>query len=309
METAPILFLIFNRPETTEKVFNKIRQVQPKKLYISADGPREHKIDDKIKCEQAREVVSKIDWDCEVKTRFLDENLGCGRGPSTAIDWIFEHEEMAIILEDDCLPAIPFFSYCSELLERYKNNPRIMSIAGTQLCENNFDYNDSYFFSRYQRATGWATWKRAWSLFDYNMESLDKVKKEAYFYQIFEKTEADYWYKAFEYALASGNVWDYQWVYAIFINDGLTILPKKNLISHIGVEDATHVDGAARLSFHDIDENFKINKHPDIIVRNNVYDTLYVDYLWNKKSFSEKVIGKIKQLTNLKTYFSLRKTS
>ncbi|MBA7571080.1 hypothetical protein ES708_12837 [subsurface metagenome] len=303
METAPILFMIFNRPDTTEKVFNKIRQVKPKKLYISADGPRKDRKDDSIKCQQAREIVSKIDWDCDVKTRFLTENMGCGLGPSTAIDWIFEHEDSAIILEDDCLPAIPFFTFCTELLERYKTNTRIMSIAGTQLCEDKFDHEDSYFFSRYQRATGWATWKRAWSLFDYNMKSFNQVKKDRYLYQIFNEVEADYWQRAFEYGVNSGDVWDYQWIYAMFINDGLTVLPKKNLISHIGVEDATHIDGAERLSFYDIDENFKISKHPKLIVRNNIYDTDYVDYLWNKKSFTQKVILKIKKLIDIKTYF------
>lgn len=307
METAPVLFMIFNRADVTEKVFNRIREVKPKKLYISADGPRKDRKDDAIKCQQARDVVSKVDWDCDVKTRFLTENLGCGLGPSTAIDWVFEHEETAIILEDDCLPAIPFFSYCTELLDRYKSNTRIMSIAGTQLCADKFDSEDSYFFSRYQRATGWATWKRAWSLFDYKMKSFDKVIKDGYFNQIFDETEADYWKRAFEYGVNSGSVWDYQWVYAMFINDGLTILPKQNLISHIGVEDATHVDGAERLSFHDTDENFKITKHPEIIVRNNMYDKYYVDYLWDRKTFSEKLIGKLKYFTSIKTYFPGRK--
>ena len=150
METAPILFLIFNRLDTTEKVFNKIRLVKPKKLYISGDGPRANNENDIIKCEQARGIIKKIDWECDVKTRFLEENLGCGLGPSSAIDWIFEHEESAIILEDDCVPAISFFTFCTELLERYKTNPRIMSISGTQLCENRFVHEDSYFFSRYR---------------------------------------------------------------------------------------------------------------------------------------------------------------
>ncbi len=309
METAPILFMIFNRPETTEKVFYKIRQVKPKKLYISADGPREHKKDDIMKCKQAREIVSKIDWDCDVKTRFLTENLGCGLGPSTAIDWIFEHEESAIILEDDCVPAIPFFSYCTELLERYKNNTRIMSIVGTQLCKDKFVHEDSYFFSRYFRATGWATWKRAWSLFDYNIKSFDQVKKEGYFYHIFQEFEADYWQYAFEYALKSGDVWDYQWVYTMFIHGGLTILPKKNLISHIGVDDATHPIGVEFVSWHNIDEDFQIIKHPSIIIRNNMYDTYYIDYLLDRKSFSERVIRKIKKLTAIKTYFPSRKKS
>ena len=162
---------------------------------------------------------------------------------------------------------------------------------------------------RRQRDTGWATWKRAWRLFDYNIKSFDQIKEEGYLNHIFNKSEADYWQEAFEYALESGDVWDYQWVYSMFIHDGLTILPKKNLISHIGVEDATHPRGVVRYSWHNIDENFQIIKHPRIIVRNNIYDTYYIDYLRNKKTFTQKVFKKIKKLININTYLPFKKKS
>ena len=175
----PILFLIFNRPETTEKIFAAIRRMQPQKLFIAADGPRSGRDDDFRNCAAARLLTQKIDWPCEVQYRFLEKNYGCRRAVSGAVDWFFSHVEQGIILEDDCLPAPDFFYFCAAALKKYSDDKRVMHINGTvHQPPENLSYDA--WFSRYALIWGWATWKRAWqkynsTLFDYPFEKLQDV--------------------------------------------------------------------------------------------------------------------------------------
>src|SRR5690349_11830361 len=106
---TPIVFLIFNRPDTTERVFSVIRQVRPLRLLVIADGPRDYKPGEEELCRQARAVIESVDWTCEVETNYSDVNLGCMRRISSGLDWAFNKVEEAIILEDDCLPNPTFF--------------------------------------------------------------------------------------------------------------------------------------------------------------------------------------------------------
>ena len=147
---TPILFLIFNRPDTTQIVFEEIKKQKPKYLFVAADGVRSHIIEDMEKCKDTRNLVLKgIDWDCEVKTLFRDENLGCGVAVSEAITWFFENVEQGIILEDDCLPHPSFFGYCETLLEKYNDNENVYVISGDNFQNGKQTGNASYFFSNY----------------------------------------------------------------------------------------------------------------------------------------------------------------
>jgi len=235
MLKTPILFLIFNRPDTTEKVFEIIKAQKPKYLYVAADGARPEKDGEAEKCVQTREIINKIDWDCEVKTLFRDENLGCKAAVSSAVTWFFEQVEEGIILEDDCLPNPSFFSYCETLLEKYRDDARIMCISG----ENPLDEpicSKSYFFSKIPHIWGWASWRRAWNLYDVEFQGFDTFLKFNIIQNIFEQKEAQkYWNKIFS-RVKNGeiNTWDYQWTYALFVNNGLCIVPNKNMVSNIG---------------------------------------------------------------------------
>ena len=171
MNIAPVLFLIFNRPETTIQVFSAIKKAQPNRLYIAADGPRPEYPDEVNHCKIARTIATNVDWDCEVKTLFRDQNLGCRLAVSQAIDWFFEQEPEGIILEDDCLPNQSFFWFCKELLEKYRNETRIMHIGGTNFQFGKNRTNYSYYFSRYAHIWGWASWRREWKYYD------EKLKK------------------------------------------------------------------------------------------------------------------------------------
>jgi len=193
---TPVLFLIFNRPNTTQKVFNAIRQAKPKQLFVAADGPRKGKEGEKEKYEQAREIIEQVDWNCEVRTLFREKNLGCKIAASSAIDWFFENVDEGIILEDDCLPSQSFFRFCQELLEYYRDDTRIMMISG-----NNFQFGKvrgegSYYFSKYAHVWGWATWRRAWKHYDVNMKNFEDFLKSNQIINIFKiKQQQKYWMK------------------------------------------------------------------------------------------------------------------
>ncbi len=249
MFNTPILFLIFNRPETTAPVFEQIKKLQPKYLFVAADGPRNNRPGEAEECSAARTIVLEgIDWDCEVKTFLRDENAGCRKAVSEAIVWFFEQVEQGIILEDDCLPDQSFFSYCEQLLERYKQDSTIISIGGTNLGYD-FGNDDSYGFSRFMNMWGWATWRRSATMIDYNMAKWKKLtfKKLFLFGRLRDGKSLDinwinYWKNYFDIT-ASGklNTWDYQWIFAQQYFKKISIFPAHNLVKNIGfTEKATH---------------------------------------------------------------------
>jgi len=243
MTASPVLFIIFNRPETTKVVFETIRKAQPAKLYIAADGPRHVKTGEYERCQAARNIAINVDWECDVQLLFRDTNLGCKVAVSSAIDWFFENVEEGIILEDDCVPDISFFRYCDELLAYYRSDERIMHIGG-----NNFQFgrtrgNGSYYFSHYNHIWGWASWRRAWKHYDVEMKAFPEFLEQNKIKDIFDSEEhSNYWLKIF-FATYQGkvNTWDYQWTFAVWEQNGLSIAPQNNLISNIGFgSESTH---------------------------------------------------------------------
>lgn len=244
MTDTPILFLIFNRPDTSERVFDAIRKAKPTRLYVAADGPRGGNENDLLNCPKTRAVIN-VDWDCEVKLLFREENLGCKQAVSQAITWFFEHEEQGIILEDDCLPHPSFFPYCETLLEYYKDEEKVMLISGDNFQNGKVRGDASYYFSQYTHIWGWASWRRAWKHYDVNMDSYPRFIEENRISSVFPSQGAQkYWLKKLEKTYQKGvNTWDYQWMYAIWNQGGLTVLPNKNLISNIGfLTGGTHTN-------------------------------------------------------------------
>jgi hypothetical protein len=242
--TTPIAFIIFNRPDTTERVFAEIAKARPTKLLVVADGPRENRTEDLEKCSATRAIIDRVDWDCEVLTNYSDLNLGCKRRVSTGIDWVFELVEEAIILEDDCLPDPTFFRYCQELLERYRDDKRIGMISGDNFQFGRRRNQDSYYFSKYVHIWGWATWRDRWTgSYDVSMSKWPRIRDEGWLLDILrDESEFVYWRKIFE-RVYHGEIdtWDYQWVFANWVEGRSAIMPASNLISNIGFgNNATH---------------------------------------------------------------------
>jgi len=266
--TTPVLFLVFNRPETTKLVFEEIKKAKPSQLFVAADGPRND--EEKKKTDEVKKIVSKIDWPCKVKTLFREKNLGCKYAVSGAIDWFFENVEQGIILEDDCLPSQSFFRFCQEMLIKYKDDERIMQVGGTNV-EITSDYPESYFFSDRLSPWGWATWRRAWKLYDRELESYEKLKLEGRISQLEDPIFRGLIGKRTYRLLRQGkiNTWDFQWYTSCMLNRGVGIIPKVNLITNLGFSNGTHTTNINNKSLKrkeiefPLKENKIINKNQD----------------------------------------------
>jgi hypothetical protein len=240
--TTPVLFLIFNRPNVTQKVFDEIRKAKPPKLFVAADGPRTGKLKEAENCQQARDIIKQVDWDCQVFTLFREKNLGCRKAVSSAVNWFFENVEEGIILEDDCLPDQSFFWFCQEMLEHYRDDTRIMHITGNNF-QKNIRGDGSYYFSQIEHCWGWASWRRAWKHYDKDLASLTQFIQQNQIKNITESPDAQkYWIDAFQKVHDNAiNSWAYIWTYSIMASNGLCITPNTNIVINIGFgPDATH---------------------------------------------------------------------
>lgn len=236
---SAILFLVFNRPELTRKVFESIRAAKPKRLYISADGPRAGKDGEIVKCNEVREIFSSIDWPCEIKTQYLNKNFGCKLGVLAGINWFFSHETEGIILEDDVLPSAEFFRFCDYGLEKYRYESRVGMISGCNLLGGSIK-SDEYLYSQLAQIWGWATWKRAWSQYSPDLVDWPSQKRINYLKTKFNKKIAKYLIHIFNiHAQKNIDTWDTQWLYTFLFNGYLSVTPKANLTKNIGIS-GTH---------------------------------------------------------------------
>lgn len=291
MPDIAVLFIIFNRPDTTRKVFGAIRKAQPSRLYIAADAPRPGYATDKEKSEQARAVVQEVDWPCEVKTLFQVKHLGCSLGPRTAFDWFFSNEEEGIILEDDCVPNESFFLFCKQMLEKYRHNDKVISING---CNLGFELNNgnSYTFSRFMNMWGWATWRRSAQKIDYALKDWETVKNPSWkLYTWLRQGLLDtdihwyqYWRDKFDRTMAEEKItwWDWQWIYHQVKCKQYSVVPARNLVMNIGFhENATHTkqpdNPAAALPTYRLE--FPLI-HPSMIKPDIGYEEKYVKWVW-----------------------------
>ena len=240
---TPVALLLFRRPEETARVFERIREARPGKLFLIADGPRPGNEEDARGCEAARAAVERVDWPCDVVRDFADENLGLKRRIPSGLDRVFGEAPEAIVLEDDCLPHPSFFRYCEELLDRYRNDERIVHIAGSQLLKGP-PTGASYHFSRYVHVWGWATWRRAWELYDVELSDWhadSEAERESRLRRMFEEEdERRFWGWVWDHSPEIDN-WDAQWSYVALSRGLLAVNPNRNLISNIGfAADATN---------------------------------------------------------------------
>lgn len=242
---CPVLFLIFRQPEITRKVFEQIRAARPTQLFIAADGPRSDHPGDAEECEMTREVVSEIDWECEVHTRFLPKNYGLKKAVSSALDWFFDSVDEGIILEYDCLPDPSFFEYCAVMLDRYRHDMRIFSISGSTIQTDTPRGDGDYYYSRFTGVWGWATWKRSWQLWRPVLEDYDTFRTQSIMDSIVTVDKGrDFWLQSFDAVFSGENTttWAFCLVYAQIKQGGYCVVPNKNLINNIGF--GTHATNA-----------------------------------------------------------------
>ena len=295
---TPVVFFLFLRPDTTQRVFERIAQAKPKQLFVVADGPRN--LDEAEKCHATRAIINQVDWDCEVHTNYADQNMGLRKRISSGLNWVFEQVEQAIILEDDCLPHPTFFRYCEELLEKYKDDERVMHISG-----DNFGYQrpagvvDSYYFSMFAHVWGWATWQRAWAKYDVNMTTWgDSAFRETVLSR-FPKNQRAYWRYMWHLTYrGQKKTWDFQWVYACVTHEGLCAMPYENQITNIGMgaEGTNTQDTNSPLANLVTSDMIFPLKHPVTIVYDSETDKLSEKLFFKQMPIWKRAARKAKML-------------
>ena len=239
---VPVALFLFNRPNETRIVFKAIAKIKPSTFFLIADGPRGENLEDRQLCAEARSIVDQVDWPCKVYKLYSNKNQGCRNAIPNGLDWVFSYVEQCIILEDDCVPNESFFYYCEELLNLYKDNPRIMTIGGHRYDGPDEFNSASYFFSKYPNTWGWATWRRAWERFDLELTQWPTLKKTDWLQKILgNQLYESYWSRIFDQMVSGMDAWDYALVFSCWLHGGISIRSKVNLIENIGFgPEATH---------------------------------------------------------------------
>lgn len=299
--STPVVLIVFNRPETTRRVLQQIRTARPSRLFVVGDGPRESNPTDEENCKKVRDCVDRlVDWPCEVAVNYASTNMGCKRRVVSGLNWVFDHVEQAIILEDDCLPSESFFRFCDEILNEYKGNDRVMTVSGNNFQREIKRTKYSYYFSRYMHCWGWATWRRAWNLFDEDMTHWPQVRDDGWLQYLFDHAyAASYWRDKLEQAYQEQvDSWAYPWQFSIWIHSGLNVIPERNLVSNVGVgTEATHTQEArwyTDLQRHDL--TFPI-RHPDFMIRHKKAD-IFTQNNNYQDSLKSRIAGVIKYYMN-----------
>ena len=283
----PVLFLVFNRIDVTKQVLAAIAKAKPPRLYIACDGPRKNKSDEvQIVYRVQKYILDNIDWPCEVKTLFRNENLGCGRAVSEAISWFFENEEMGIILEDDCLPSIGFFRFCQEMLYKYQHDKRIWHVSGYSVLQDSDLSLQSYYFSQMTQIWGWASWRDRWHEYDIYMKNYPNyihqggIKKSSYNYRL------QLWHKQlFEDNYGQIKTWDCQWYFTALVNNGMSVTPMISLTRNLGFgsNDSAHpeIEGGLVKAIVANEINFPL-VHPSLMSIDFNLDSKY--FKWRTKN-------------------------
>jgi hypothetical protein len=286
MLDTPVLFLIFNRHEVTQKVFNQIRKAKPKHLFVAADGPRAHRPDDQVNCRLTREIIDQVDWDCQVVKLFRDANLGCGPAVSSAITWFFDQCESGIVLEDDCFPDLSFFPFCEELLTKYQDVEEVMFIGGNNFQLGTQRGDASYYFSRYPTSWGWASWRRSWKYFNADISNSEEVINQGGLDAVFNSDqEKKHWNNSLKKAgKERDSVWDFYFYFAIWQQNGLCITPNHNLVINLGFFD----QGTHFFLKDSVRTNTKVERvtfplsHPESISVNREADIFTFDHFYSQ---------------------------
>lgn len=289
-----ILFIVFKRLDTTQMVFEAIRKAEPQKLYIAADGPRN--LDEQKKTEAVRDyVLNNIDWNCQIITEFQDQNLGCRYGVSHAITWFFQHETEGIILEDDCLPHPDFFNFCGELLSHYRDNKTVWGIGGGNFQDGQARGSGSFYFSQHVYIWGWATWADRWQKYDVDLKNIPRFK--GLNTKKYSWGEYRYWKKIFtQVKHKKFNTWDYQWMFTMWQNKGLWVVPNKNIVGNIGFgPDATHTFGTHNGIPHKNTEGLDRIIYPKYIFQDKEADIYAYKKIYAPLPILKRILNKLRR--------------
>jgi hypothetical protein len=240
---TPVAVFFYNRPTKLKQLIEVLELIKPTELFCICDGPKDKlSIGNTIAINECKELISKINWECNIHKNYAKTNLGCKIRVESGLDWIFDNVEYCIILEDDCKPDISFFEYCNFLLIKYKLNKNISMISGDNFNISSDKLSNEYFYSKYSNIWGWATWSDRWKKYrKYGCSNLllNPIKKIT---SLGTLNEYLFWQKTIR-NLNKGelNTWDYNWTIFNLNSSHLSIVPHVNLVQNIGFDrDSTH---------------------------------------------------------------------
>jgi len=295
----PIVLFIYKRPKHVINVLESINKYAPNKVYIVADGPKNE--EDVEKCELARDVVQTFleKKDIKYEKDFSECNLGGPYRIPQGLNWVFDNEDEAIVLEDDCVPSLSFFHFCEYLLDYYKLDSRVAVISGNNFQKSKLK-KDSYYFSCFNHCWGWATWKSAWEKYDEFLQKWPDFKASEYLKNYFsQKKHINYWSRIFDNVYYRRKVhWDYTWTFTCWSNNFLTVIPGKNLVTNVGFdEEASNTknsqDPKAYMPAYELD--FPLN-HPECVIRHFNADLYTQKNHFGPKSFYKKIVSKLSRI-------------
>jgi len=296
MKESAVLLITFNRPESTREVLKALQKAKPKRLYVFSDGARNEE-EQKI-CQQVRDmVIEMVNWDCDLRRKVMEYNLGCGPGPFAAMNWAVEEEDRIIILEDDCVPSPSFFPYCDYLLDKFLDDRRIWLLSGNNYCPE-FPLPADYAFTRYAHSWGWATWRRCVKQVDLEMRDYPEFRDRKLLYSLLPRKEADYFMRSLERTYTDksrmGHIWDIQFGFCVRKNSGMGIMPRANLVSNIGYV-GTHSEQRNRFHDHPVDDSFKIVQEPVCVAPDYLHDRYHFKHHWLGGSGLQRSLNKAKR--------------
>lgn len=299
---APVAFIVFNRPDTTERVFTEIANARPSRLLVVADGPRANREGEAERCLAVRRIVERVDWKCDVLTNYSDINLGCKRRVASGLDWVFENVEEAIVLEDDCLPHVSFFRFCDELLEKYRDEERVAQIGGANFQFGRNRGLSSYYYSAYTHIWGWASWRRAWRHYDVSLSKWPSFQKTNGLGALFGSArEVEHWTHVMDTVHQNKiDTWDYQWMFANWHRGALSVVPNVNMISNIGFSpDATHTKESSRFAGMPV-TGMSFPLQPPVSIQRNIEADAYTDRIMFRSSLRTRLSALTKRLLGLR---------
>jgi len=261
-----VLLLFHARADHFSKVWAEVKKARPSRLFLYQDGPREGK-NDMPGILECRELVcdDNIDWECEVHRKYQERNFGCDPSEFISQRWAFSLTDKCIVLEDDDVPSISFFTFCKEMLDKYENDERITHISGFNTDEVTEDCPEGadYFFTRAFAIWGWASWARVVNNWDGNYNF---VKDSAQF-EILKSKVAQYKQRKDMPQICKDHSDKgkefYEtifWAY-VLMHDGLAIMPKYNLINNIGMDGGTHYSAQIDLLPKRLRQQFIMKRH------------------------------------------------
>ena len=234
MET-PVLLLVYNRPEQTFRVLQRLKEFGVTTIFVSGDGPKSK--DDRIKTDEVKSCVNRFSSIIS-NVQFLEKNEGCKKAVITGINWFFDNVEEGIILEDDCMPSEHFFAFTNDLLNRYRNERKVWMISGNNPL-GKWEAEGNHFFSRIGHIWGWATWRDRWDDFRPELPYIQSFIDDNGFKKAFGPTQLAESRKQLTIKAKRGEIdtWDYQWMAQILTKNGLAVVPSKNLVENIGFDN------------------------------------------------------------------------